>query len=105
MNRSSNSLLAALFLWSLSACASEGGANMERMIEACQAETNMGPALCQCVAEKACDELSPQGFELLLASLEGNEQAANDARAGMPVDQVMKAGTFLTRAPAECAQQ
>lgn len=80
-------------------------ADIERLANSCQEQTNMGKALCACVAEKAAKELSSGGFRFLLASVEGDDATAASLRAQLPVPEMMQAGTFLSRAPAQCAQQ
>ena len=67
-------------------------------------DSNLAPAVCECSAGKARGELSPDGFALLVAMLEGNETLAAQLRSKLPIDQVMKAGTFMARGPAQCAK-
>ena len=71
--------------------------------KACTASSNLSAAICECSAAKARSELTPDGFSLLVATLEGNEPAAAKLRSKLPIDQVMKAGMFMTRGPAACA--
>jgi hypothetical protein len=73
--------------------------------KACAASSNLSTAVCGCSATKARAELTPDGFSFLVATLEGNETAAAKLRSRMPIDQVMKAGTFMTRGPAACASE
>jgi hypothetical protein len=72
---------------------------------ACAASSNLSAATCECSAAKARAELTPDGFSFLVATLEGNEAAAAKLRGKLPIDQVMKAGTFMTRGPAACASE
>ena len=74
-------------------------------VKACTASSNLSPAVCECSAKKAKSELTPDGFAMLVASLEGNDAAAAELRGKLPIDQVMKAGTFMTRGPAQCAKE
>jgi len=71
--------------------------------KACEAGSNLSAAVCTCSAAKARLELTRDGFSLLVATLEGDETAAAKLRSKLPIDQVMKAGTFMTRGPAACA--
>jgi hypothetical protein len=73
-------------------------------VKACTTSSNLSAAVCECSAKKAKGELTPDGFSLLVASLEGNDAAAAQLRSKLPIDQVMKAGTFMTRGPAQCAK-
>ena len=68
--------------------------------KACETSSNLSAAVCTCSAAKARSELTPDGFSLVVATLEGNEPAAAKLRGKLPIDQVMKAGTFMTRGPA-----
>lgn len=73
-------------------------------VKACTATSNLPPAVCECSAGKARGELAPDGFTLLVAMLEGNDTVAAQLRSKLPIDQLMKAGTFMTRGPAQCAK-
>ncbi len=74
-------------------------------VTACTKSSNLSSAICECSAGKAKGELSPDGFALLVATLEGNDSVAAQLRGRMPLDQVMKAGTFMSRGPAQCAKE
>ncbi len=73
-------------------------------VEACTASSNLSSGICRCSAAKARGELTADGFALLVATLEGDDAAAAQLRGKLPIDQVMKAGTFMTRGPAQCAE-
>jgi hypothetical protein len=77
----------------------------EDFVKACTASSNLSPAVCECSAKKAQAELTPGGYSLLVAMLEGNDAAAAQLRSTLPLEQVMKAGTFMTRGPAQCAKE
>jgi len=74
-------------------------------VKACTAGSNLSPAVCECSAKKARGQLTPDGFALLVATLEGNDAAAAQLRGKLPIDQVMKAGTFMARGPAPGAEE
>jgi hypothetical protein len=74
-------------------------------VKACTTSSNLSRPVCECSAMKAKGELTPDGFALLVATLEGNDAAAAQLRSKLPIDQVMKAGTFMTRGPAQCAKE
>lgn len=95
-------------LAALQACAViQGAAASDRndtdFIGACVASSNLPEAVCACSAAKARSELSPDGFSLLVATLEGDEAAAAKLRSNLPMDQIVKASTFMVRGPAACA--
>ena len=74
-------------------------------VKACTASSNLSPAVCECSAKKAKGELTADGFALLVASLEGNDAVAAQLRSKLPIDQTMKAGTFMLRGPSQCAKE
>jgi len=74
-------------------------------VKACSASSNLSPAVCECSAKKAKGELTADGFALLVASLEGNDAVAAQLRSKLPIDQTMKAGTFMLRGPSQCAKE
>ena len=65
----------------------------------------MGEALCKCVSGKAQDELSEEGYDFLVAMLSENESETERLRTTMPMAEVVKAGMFMTNAPATCASE
>lgn len=72
--------------------------------QACEASTNAGEEICGCVAELANDELSPAVFHLVLASVEGDTDRANEMSREMSVEENAEAAAFLFGAFAQCAQ-
>jgi hypothetical protein len=97
--------LVALSMVAFSPCALSADRTDADFTKACAASSNLSAAVCACSAAKARSELTPDGFALLVATLEGNEPAAAKLRSKLPIDQVMKAGTFMTRGPAACASE
>ncbi len=77
----------------------------EDFVKACITRSNLAQPVCKCSARKAKGELTPDGFALLVASLEGDDATAAQLRGKLPVDQVMKAGTFMARGPSQCAKE
>ncbi len=73
--------------------------------KACTASSNLAAAICACSASKARVELTADGFALLVAMLEGDDKTAVELRSRLPIDQVMKAGTFMARGPSQCARE
>lgn len=73
--------------------------------KACLSSSNLSKEVCECSGKKAKGELSPDGFALLVAMLENNEEVSTSLRSKLPVDQTMKVGTFMARAPAQCAKE
>ena len=74
-------------------------------VKACTSSSNLSQAVCECSAKKARGELSADGFAFLVASLEGDDAATAKLRGKLPIDQAMKAGTFMLRGPSQCAKE
>lgn len=84
------------------ACSSDN--DVAAFVDACTTETNMGEAICTCVANKAVEELSSDGFAFLLAGMSGDEARAEQLRESLDVSEAMQAGMFMVNAPASCVQ-
>lgn len=74
-------------------------------VKACLASSNLSQEICACSGKKAKVELDTSGFALLVAMLEGDETKTEPLRKSAGLEQVMKAGTFMARGPAQCAKQ
>lgn len=74
-------------------------------VNACLSSSNLSEAVCTCSAQKSTRELSPDGFDLLVAILENDEAASASLRSKLPLAQTMKAATFMARGPAQCARE
>lgn len=70
---------------------------------ACLASTNFEESICECMAEKARQRLSPKSFDFLVASLEKDDEATSRLRAELSFAELMASGTFMANTPAECA--
>lgn len=86
------------------ACSS-GGASIADFTAACVASTNLSDAICACVAKKAQDELSDDGFAFLVATLKGDDNRTAALRAKLAIPEAIAAGMFMVSGPAHCAQQ
>ncbi len=85
------------------ACGGGSSGEVRQLAEACATSTNIGPETCECIANKAKEDLTEDGFAMLLAMLNEDEEAAEDLRGKLAMEDVMAAGMFMTRAPAACA--
>jgi len=73
----------------------------DRFEAACATATNMPEAVCECMANRADEELSDDAKSMLLATLEGDDDAAAEARGRLGLADAMEAGMFMTQA-GEC---
>lgn len=81
------------------------GADVDGFTDACVSSGNLPPEVCPCTAEKAAEELWPDGFNFLVASLSGNDEEAARLRNELDLSEAMAAGTFMARGAAECARE
>lgn len=89
----------------LAACGGSASADQAQIAEACEETTNMGEAICDCVAEKAVADLSEDGVAFLAAMLKGNDKKTEELRGQMPFDELTAAGLFMVSAPGDCAAE
>ena len=102
MNRVYLSLCGAFLL---AACGGSASADQAEISTACQGATNMGEEICDCVAEKAVEDLSEDGVAFLTAMLKGNDKKTEELRGQMPFDELTAAGLFMVSAPGDCAAE
>ncbi len=65
---------------------------------ACKASTNMGAAVCDCLARKAKAELSADEQAFVVAALKEDDEAATRLCGELTLQSAMKAGLFMTKA-------
>lgn len=102
------SIATGIFAIALGAgCASGAGeVGTNRIAELCNATTNMPDSVCRCVGDKAGTTLNAQSREFLTATLEQKDEATlAELRGKMKLEDLMKAGMFMTTAPAQCAKE
>lgn len=79
-------------------------ANQNDFIEACLSSSHLDRKICECTAASAEHELSSKGFDFLVASLRKEESTTTKLRSEMSMEEMISAGTFMTRGPSQCAQ-
>ena len=94
---------AALGFCIIQACS--GDAQTSAFVEACMSSTNMGEEICECVAGMAREELSDEGVDFLVASMQGDTAAAQEIAGEMTIQEAADAGLFMVSAPANCAAE
>lgn len=65
----------------------------------------MGESLCKCVSNKADSDLSEDGVAFLVAMITEDEANTDRLRSELSMQEVVKAGMFMTKAPAACAAE
>lgn len=79
-------------------------ANVIDFMNACTAGGDLDGPTCKCCAEKAKAELSPAGFDYLVATLANDGVATERLRHELAAPEVIEASTFMLHAPAQCAK-
>jgi len=80
-------------------------ASVPDFVSACLSSSNLDETICQCSGDKAQQELSPKGFEFLVASLEKDEAKTSQLRTELSFPELTDAGLFMVNAPADCARE
>jgi len=79
-------------------------ATITDFMNACTAAGDLDGPTCKCCAEKAKAELSPMGFDFLVATLANDGVATERLRHELATPEVIEASTFMLHAPAQCAK-
>ena len=87
------------------ACSKSRAQLEQEYLSACIMQGEHGASICECAASKAGNELSPAGFELLVVTLQGDEEHATRLRDRAGIVEVMAAGTFMIDGPARCSRE
>ncbi|MDG4552993.1 MAG: hypothetical protein P9E24_01895 [Candidatus Competibacter sp.] len=78
--------------------------DVDAFVEACLSSSNIDRPICECTAQKAKRELSPKGFDFVIATLRRDDRVTAKLRTEMTIQEMTQAGTFMTRGPAQCAK-
>ncbi|MEL6258388.1 MAG: hypothetical protein AAFQ67_04970 [Pseudomonadota bacterium] len=70
----------------------------------CLETSNMGEALCDCVAGKAMSDYDADGRRFIYATLTQDTATIEALRTEMPTEQILEAGLFMVNAPQDCAR-
>ena len=80
-----------------------GESKTDAFVSSCVETTELETSVCECIAERASAELSEDGFEMLSASMAGDQDRVIEASKKLGVSEAMEAGLFMSTAPAKCA--
>ena len=81
-----------------------GGGTAAAFVTACT-ESGLGQAVCECAGRKAQEQLTPDGFAFLVATLQKDEEQTAVLRQKLSVPELAGAGMFMVSGPAQCATQ
>ncbi|HFC54113.1 MAG TPA: hypothetical protein ENJ43_06735 [Gammaproteobacteria bacterium] len=74
-------------------------------VEACLESGNLSRAVCECTSRKASRELTPAGFEFLVATLRKEKDKTLELRRKLEQKEVVAAGKFMSHGPDMCARE
>lgn len=87
----------------VAACVGEGSVSKADLASACSETTNWNDAGCDCMADKAKEDLSSDGQRLLYATLTGDQAQAEKLARSMSVEDAAQSGMFMVQAGLSCA--
>ena len=96
-------LQAAVCTLALAGCGGGGSGPIGEVKDACLASGDMPEDICECVASRAAEELSPEALKFLAATLSGDSEAITEMRGELGMESAAQVGMFMTQAPARCA--
>ncbi|TFH25363.1 MAG: hypothetical protein E4H03_01010 [Myxococcales bacterium] len=77
----------------------------EEFVEACLSVGNLEREICECTAEKAKDELTPNARAFVIASLTNDREEIQRLRDELDMQDALTAGKFMAKAPGDCAEE
>jgi hypothetical protein len=78
--------------------------DINAFVQACLSEYNWDEALCECVAEKADERLTPNGFAFLVATMNNDEATIAELRDQLDMNEKLEVGMFMVNTPQECGE-
>ena len=79
--------------------------DFDGFMKACLASSNLSRPVCECTAKKAAKELSPTGFDFLVATLKKDKEKSLALRRKLEQTELLTAGMFMSRGPDLCAKE
>ena len=78
--------------------------DINAFVQACLSSYNWEEPLCECVAEKADERLTPNGFAFLVATMNNDEAKVAELASQLDMNEKLEAGMFFVNAPQECGE-
>ena len=73
--------------------------------KACVSSYNLGEPICECLAKKADERLTPNGFAFLVAVMNKDEAKTAKLRSQLEMSEATDAGMFMVNTPEECGEE
>ncbi len=97
-------LLVSVFILAFNGYGESRGSNdLNAFAKACGSAYNLGGPICECLAKKADERLTPDGFAFLVATMNNDDEKAGKLRSKLEVNEAMQAGMFMVNTPNECS--
>lgn len=84
---------------------SSGANDINAFAKACGSAYNLGGPICDCLAKKADQELTPLGFAFLVASMNHDDEKTAKLRGKLEMSEAMEAGMFMVNSPKHCSEE
>ena len=78
--------------------------DIHAFVQACLSSYNWEKPLCECVAEKADERLTPNGFAFLVATMKKDDAKTAELRDQLDMNEKLEAGMFMVNTPQECVE-
>jgi hypothetical protein len=74
----------------------------DTLVEQCHVQLNLSDSACECIGNKAREELSPQQQDLVAAHITDDSAAIESLQSQMTVEEMTEAGEWMMNTPAAC---
>ena len=99
-------LLILVFFLGLSSYGESSETNdINAFVKACGSSYNLGNSVCECLANKADERLTPIGFAFLVASMNNDDKETARLRSKLEMFETMEVGMFMVNTPEECSEE
>ena len=95
------SILLLLVILTVTVCSDSGGSGSV-IAAACKDNLNAPEAACDCLGERADEELSPEAGEWLAAALNQDAEKAQEMRENVDWTELLEASTFMMNISKGC---
>ena len=99
-------LLILVFILASNSYGEGNGTNdINAFAKACVSSYNLGGPICECLAKKADERLTPIGFAFLVAVMNNDDKKTEELRSKLGMNEALETGMFMVNTPAECGEE
>jgi hypothetical protein len=84
---------------------SSGGESGDDFVQACLYATNNTSNMCECLSERADEDLTDGAREFLIATMNDENERVMAMRGELSIEEMSTAGMFLVGASTQCARE